>query len=330
MSLTVRRPGLLTTIQDLGRAGHRASGVTSGGAMDVFALRIANLLVGNDEGAAGVEVTLLGPTLRFDGDHLCAIGGADLGARLDGIVVPPWRPFFAPAGSELAFEGPRIGCRAMIAVAGGVDVPVVLGGRGTDLRGGFGGYAGRALAAGDMFAIGVATAAARISAERLRSEGRAVARWGAGPSLTGRHAAPATVRILDGPEYASLNMASRETLEATTFSVLASSDRMGYRLAGGTLQLEMPLEMISSPVMPGTVQLPPSGDPIVLMADGQTTGGYPRIANVISADLPLLAQCAPGAPIRFRRVAPEDARRALLSRNRDLRQLADAIRLRGA
>jgi antagonist of KipI len=324
----VLRPGLLTTVQDGGRPGLQRHGVVVGGALDDFALRVANLLVGNAARAAGLEITLLGPALRLAADHLLALGGADLTAMLDGEPVPPWRAFAAAAGSTLSFRGPVSGARAYLAVAGGVDVPPVLGGRGTDLRAGFGGLDGRPLRAGDTVPAGTAaTAAAALRAALLRG-GRRVAAWGAGPGLLPRYAAEPVVRVLPGPEHDLFTAASRAALVEASFEVRPQSDRMGYRLGGPRLELADPLELVSSPVTAGTVQVPAGGQPIVLLADRQTTGGYPRIAHVVTVDLPLLAQAPPGAAVRFRAIGLAEAQRLWLERERDLRTFAEAVRLR--
>jgi antagonist of KipI len=324
----VLRPGLLTTVQDRGRPGSQRHGVVVGGALDDFALRVANLLVGNATGAAGLEITLLGPTLRLAADHLLALGGADLNATLDGEPVPTWRAFAAAAGCTLVFRAPGSGARACLAVAGGVDVPPVLGGRGTDLRAGFGGLDGRPLRAGDTIPVGVASPAAAALRLALLRRGRRVAAWGAGRGLLPLYSPEPVLRVLPGPEHDGFTAASRAALVEASFEVSSQSDRMGYRLSGPRLELADPLELVSSPVTAGTVQVPADGQPIVLMADRQTTGGYPRIAQVITVDLALLAQAPPGSPVRFRVVRLEEAQRLWLERERSLRMFAEAVRLR--
>jgi len=328
MSVRVARPGLLSTVQDLGRPGLQRHGVVVGGAMDTTALRIANLLVGNAQDAAALEVTLLGPTLEFDGEHLFAIGGADLGAHLDREPVPPWRPCKAGPGSVLSFTGARSGCRAYVALAGGIDVPRVLGSRGTDLRAGIGGVGGRALAAGDVIAIGAPSTHARRWLDELSARARRVAGWGASRSLFAPSVPEPVIRVLRGLDHELFDAPSRAALLEAVFQVSAQSDRMGYRLDGPRLTLEQPRELLSAPIALGTVQVPPSGQPIVLMADRHSVGGYPRIAQVITADLPLLAQAALGARVRFREVTLAEAQTAYLERERDLRQLAVAMQLR--
>jgi antagonist of KipI len=328
VALRVVRPGPQTTVQDLGRPGLQRVGVSVGGAMDTVALRVANLLVGNAEGAAGLEMTLLGPTLAFEEDALFALGGADLGATLDGRPLPCWRAVAARKGSELAFSGARTGCRTYLALAGGLAVPEVLGGRGTDLKAGYGGLGGRALTAGDRLPLGESAPSARGRLERLLGAPDPVERWGAWLGLLPPYADVPRVRILPGAEHAHFDEDSRWALVSARFEVTPRSNRMGYRLRGPPLALRAPLELISSPVTEGTVQVPPGGDPIVLMADRQTTGGYPRIAQVITVDLPLLAQLRPGAGLLFEEVSLARAQEALLARERELRVFAEAVRLR--
>jgi antagonist of KipI len=324
MSLTIVRAGTLTTVQDGGRPGRQSSGVSVGGAMDDSALRIANALVGNDVGAAALEITLAGAIIRFESDHLIAIAGGDLGATLGRAPVPVWRPAIARGGSVLAFEGRRSGCRAYLAVAGGIDVPRVLGGRGTDLCAGFGGLHGRPLSASDRIQAGEP---APLSARILAALGRASLAWGVAAGVRPPYSENPSVRIVPGPEYGWLSNEGRATLESAELEVTPVSNRMGYRLRGPRLTLARDDEMISSPVALGTVQLPPSGEPIVLMADRQTTGGYPRVANVVTVDVPLLAQLPPGARLTFRMATHEEARRSLAEHHRDLRRLVDGIRL---
>lgn len=323
--IRVTRGGLLTTVQDLGRAGMQQHGVAVGGAMDTNAHRITNLLVGNPDSAAALECTMLGPELELADDALLAIGGGDLGATLNGDPVPLWCPFIAPAGSTLSFTAPRAGCRAYVAFGGGIDVPLVLGSRGTDLIAGIGGLDGRALQRGDEVATAVAGDLSRRIRDRLHADPRHAR--SAGRSLLPRHASEPVVRIMPGPEHERFSSASRELLTAGAFAVSPQSNRMGIRLAGPALALEGLYDLHSSPVATGTIQVPPSGDPIVLMADHQTIGGYPRIAAVITVDLPLLAQAPPGMHVRFRSVDVVEAQSVYLRREHDLRVFAESLRL---
>jgi len=329
----VLHPGQLATVQDGGRVGHQAEGIPVAGAMDELSLRVANLLVGNDEHAAALECTLVGPTLRFDEHALIALAGADLGVKADGVTLPLWRPICLPAGTTLSAASAVRGCRDYLAVAGGIDVPPVLGSRSTYLRASLGGVDGRALRRGDRLALGAATELGRrIGAAVARARGReriAIATWGASASLVPFYTSSATVRVLEGAHASLLTPDSMERMWSAEFRVGAQSDRMGYRLESGDspLTLGAPCEILSEAVAFGTVQLPPGGNPIVLMADRQTTGGYPRIGEVASVDLPLVAQLRAGDRLRFRPVSLDEAQRLYLAREDNIRQARAAIAL---
>jgi antagonist of KipI len=323
--IRITRGGLLTTVQDLGRAGMQQHGIATGGAMDTTAHRVVNLLVGNPEDAATLECTMIGPELEFEDDLLLAIGGGDLGATLDGAPIPMWCPFTARPGSVLAFSGARSGCRAYVAVAGGVDVPIVLGSRGTDLIAGMGGLDGRALQRNDEIGAGPPSDLSQRIRERLSADPRHAR--SAGRSLLPRRSPEPVARIIHGPEHDRFSAVSRELLSADAFEVSPQSNRMGLRLMGPALALAGLYDLHSSPVAAGTVQVPPSGDPIVLMADHQTIGGYPRMASVITADLGIFAQAPPGMRVRFREVDVAEAQSAYLDREHDLRVFTEAIRV---
>ena len=315
MSIRVLRAGLLTTVQDLGRPGHQRDGVPVGGAMDTVALRLANLLAGNDEGAAALEVTLDGPTLAFDAETVVAIGGADLQAQLDGHRLRPWWAARVPAGATLKFAGWRSGCRAYVAVAGGIDVPPVLDSRSTYAPARFGGLAGRALQRGDVLPTGA----------RLRAPGAAIAGRAVAVSALPRYGG--TVRVVPGAHLELLTADARARLFDAEFRVTSKSDRMGYRLAGPPLALTAPVELLSAGVAFGTVQLPPGADPIVLMADRQTTGGYPRLGEVATVDLPAMAQLRPGDTVRFAPISLGEAQALYLERERAVAALGRALLL---
>lgn len=330
MSVCVELPGMLTTVQDLGRRGHQAEGVPVGGAMDQVAHRVANLLVGNDDDAATLEITLLGPSVSFRASALIALCGADLGALLGDTQLPPWRAAFAPSGTRLAFSGGRAGCRAYLAVAGGIDTPPVLGSRSTLLRARFGGLRGRALERGDELSVGRATDLSQriASAVRGASEDIAVARWAASPAIRPAYSGQVVVHVLADAHTRNLTAESHERLFGAEFRIAPQSDRMGFRLEGPTLELESPLELLSEGVTFGTIQLPAGGAPIVLMADRQTTGGYPRIGCIAAVDLPLVAQLRPGDRLRFQPISLREAQAMYLARERDLAQARVGIALR--
>ena len=297
--LTVLRHGLLTTIQDGGRWGHQAEGVPVAGALDVGSARRANAMVGNDRDAAVLETTLLGPELRVEADVTFAVAGADLGVALDGRPLPLNTVVQGRAGSTLAFGQRRAGGRAYVAFRGGIDVPLVLGSRATHTRSAMGGLDGRPLRAGDR--LGLGTGPQDASLEPVAHV--------APLSAAGQ---PMTLRVLPGPQREWFDDAALDTLEQTTFTVDPQSDRMGLRLSS-TAQIPRRAagEMISDATFPGAVQVPPSGQPILLLADRPTTGGYPQIAVVISADLSLAGQLVPGDRVRFEMCSMQVARAAL-------------------
>lgn len=311
----VLAPGLLTTVQDLGRPGWQRHGITPGGAVDGPALRLANLLVGNAEGAAGLEVTLAGPTLRFMVDALVAVTGGEARVLVNNRRVPAWCPVWLAAGATLTIGNVRSGCRVYLAVAGGIAVPRVLGGRGTHLAAGFGGFSGRALRAGDILKGGPASSWARRLAAVLTGPGPfAAARWWISPEVRPPYSPAPVVRVMRGPQWTWFGREAQEKFLGEPFAVTAHSDRMGLRLepaeavrsilGGGARP-----EMLSEGVATGAVQVSPDGRPIVLLADRQTIGGYPKIAHVAAVDLPLLAQARPGDAIRFREVSVAEAQK---------------------
>lgn len=302
MAITVIRAGMLTTVQDLGRRGHRAAGVPLGGAVDSMAARLVNLLVGNAEDAAVVEFTLLGPELEFAVEATIAIGGGDFG------IAPLWQPLHVKAGDRVKFGPARTGCRGYLAVAGGFDVPPVLGSRGTYLRAGFGGFEGRALRDGDVLR----------AAEVAR---RAVGRWHIDERILPAYGSAPTVRVLPGAQAGEFDA----SWLGNVFSVSPKSDRMGARLAGATLERDNVNDLVSSCVAPGTIQVPPDGQPIILLADAQTIGGYPQLAHVIGVDLPVVAQLRPGDTVRFASVSLDEAHRLLSAREHAMAMLREGL-----
>jgi biotin-dependent carboxylase-like uncharacterized protein len=320
MSVRVLAPGLLTTVQDRGRHGWRHLGVGTAGAVDLFSHAVANLLAGNASDAAALEISLQGPRLQFDQSAVVAICGADIAARADGVDLPAWRRVSLPAGTRLALGACRRGARAYLAVAGGIGVPPVLGSCSTDLRGDFGGMHGRPLAAGDVLPM----------ARSLPSPGGSivVSPWWIDPTpdllLHEGREQPVVVRVLPGRDAS----APEHALFARPWRVGAASNRQGLRLDGDALSLRDGREAVSEPVAPGTIQQPPAGGPIVLLADAQTLGGYPRIGHAISADWPRLAQLRPGDLLRFEPCTASAARRLACEQRQRLARIAYAIAAR--
>jgi biotin-dependent carboxylase-like uncharacterized protein len=316
MSVRVLAPGLLTTIQDLGRHGSRHLGVGSAGALDAYSHSVANLLAGNPVEAQTLEITLAGPRLAFDQDTVIALCGAQLDASVDGIAMPGWRRVLAPAGAILEFGACRRGARAYLSMAGGFIVDTVLGSASTDLRGGFGGLAGRALIAGDVLATTCGSVPTVMDVE--------IAPWWIDPSPDLVFASPTVVRVLPGSDRTS----PVDALFTRHWRVSNASNRQGLRLEGEAMQIDDTRERISEPVAPGTLQLPPDGRPIVLLADAQTHGGYPRIGHAIRADWPRLAQLRPGDTVSFVPCTPAAAREAQRAQAQRLARIAFAIAAR--
>jgi len=296
MAVNVIQPGVFTTVQDLGRPGHRHEGVPVSGAADEVALRVANLLVGNEESAAGLECTLHGPEVIFDEDRVVAVGGG----AFDGL---PWmQPFLVRAGERVRFGRVLGGCRGVIAIAGGIAVARVLGSRSTCTRAGFGGFEGRALRSGDALPIGAG------------ATGLPSGYWHIDVRILPAYANTVTVRVLAGAHSAAFPAGWADA----EYEVLPASDRMGVRLGGPAVRRSGGEEAASAPVAPGTVQVPPDGQPLVLLADAQTIGGYPRLAHVITVDLPLMAQLPPGGRVRFALTTLAEAHRLWLAREHAL------------
>ena len=319
MNAVVTRAGFLTSVQDLGRMGSRQFGVTTSGALDSFALRVANLLVGNDEGAAGLEITLGGLQLRFEDERIVAWCGGEFDVQIGSRVLPAGHVAHLHAGDELKFGRTQIGCRCWLAISGGIDVPVVLGSRSTDLRGNFGGIEGRALRDEDVIPLskwpGSPTPATAISSWSAPHDWVSPARRG--PIL----------RFIRGIDWERFNASTLQRFTSEAFTVSPDSDRMGVRLDGPELKRLDKTDLISEAVAPGTIQVPPSGKPILLLGDCQTIGGYPKIAHVITADLGVAAQLRAGDCVRFSEVSPQDAHRLLLERKRDLERFRIGLSL---
>jgi biotin-dependent carboxylase-like uncharacterized protein len=325
----VLKPGALSQLQDLGRYGHQRYGVPVNGAMDEWSHRIANILVGNPEDCATLECALTGPVLRFASDRLIALSGADMRASVDDMPAPPNQPLLVRGGATLRFGERRSGARLYLAVRGGFDVPPVMGSRSTFIRGAYGGFQGRALARDDRLPLCPADTGYPGATRLLVQCGTAFVSAGLF-DLPAAEGALEALRVMAGPQWETFTDEARTAFSEQDFHIGNASDRMGYRLRGPRLSLSRPLEMVSEAVSFGTVQVPPDGDPIILMADRQSAGGYPKIAYVASVDLPLLAQAMPGDMVRFRMISLEQAQAAYLSREASLAalrvQVAQAMR----
>lgn len=315
--LTVLQPGLLTTVQDLGRHGSAHLGIGASGAADQPALRLANALVGNPATAGALEMTLIGPTLQFERDAWVALTGAPLPrARLNDAPVAMWRAVRVTAGARLSLGPMPCGCRSYLAVAGGIDVDTWRDSRATDVNVGLGPIP-RPLKAADTLPVGEATGDAIVDAS-----------WSLDPRPWFDAAQPHMLRITPGSHTDRLDARSRAALAAATFVASNASNRVGVRLDGPPLALGAPLELVSAGVTAGTVQLPPGGHPIIMGPEHPVTGGYPRIAHVVAVDLPKLAQCRPGDTVRFAWMDMAEAVAALARREVALHQLIERIHRR--
>ena len=306
MGIKVLNPGILTTVQDLGRVGYQEFGVSVSGAMDPRALKIANILAGNEENEACLECTMMGPMLQFDEANVIAIGGGDLGASIDGKPVPPCSAVKVEAGQTLRFAGPKAGIRAYIAFAGGLDIPVVMGSRSTNMKAKIGGFKGRKLEKDDEIGF-------RAPVTELKN-------------LEGRHFAPEvvpqseyTVRVVLGPQDDMFTEAGISTFLGETYTVTPEFDRMGCRLEGKEIEHTGGGDIISDGISFGAIQVPGAGKPIIMLADRQTTGGYTKIANVITADFRILAQLKAGDKVHFEKVSVGAAQDALITERNALR-----------
>lgn len=296
--ITILRAGLLTTVQDEGRWGYQAYGMPVAGVMDRYAYRLANLLVGNRPGAAALEMTLRGDEFRFEQSCLVAVCGANMRPLLDGRKIDTWSAVQISPGSELHFDYAVAGCRAYLAVRGGIDVPMVLGSRSTYTRGRVGGLNGRALRQGDTLQIGTEAA---VPAGPRKLEDRFIPRYEDHVQL----------RVLLGPQDDCFTPQGLETLFNSVYTVSTEADRMGYRLEGPVIEHRGKPDIVSDALCQGAIQVPGHGMPIVMMADRQTTGGYTKVGTVIGPDLFKLAQAKTGDTISFVNCTEDEALAAL-------------------
>ena len=319
--LIIERAGFLTSVQDLGRTGFREFGVSSGGALDSFGLRVANLLVGNDQGVAGLEITLGGLQLRFEEERVVAWCGGGFEVQIASVRFPAGHAAHVQAGERLKFGRAQIGCRAWLAVSGGIGVSAVLGSRSTDLRAHFGGFEGRNLRDEDVLPLGVWLGSPPPAA--------GISSWTAPHDWVNPAKPKPILRFIHGVDWDRFNASSIQRLTTEAFKVSQDSDRMGVRLEGPELKRVDESDLISEAVAPGTIQVPPSGRPILLLGDCQTIGGYPKIAHVITVDLGVAAQLRAGDHVRFSEVSLTDAHRLLLEREGEFERFRVGISLQG-
>jgi antagonist of KipI len=315
MRIDVVKPGMLSQLQDLGRHGYQHLGVPVGGAMDEWSHRMANLLAGNAEDAATLEIVMMGPSLRFQTATEIAITGADLSPTVNGAPVAMNRRLETPAGAQLDFGRRVNGMWSYLAVRGGFAATPVMGSRSAYVRGGFGGHEGRALRKDDQLETFDTAPAGRAPLLEIPSS--------LPPMNPG---SVVSLRIVPGEQWSNFGTDAQGLLSRAIYRISLKSDRMGYRLEGPALLRTDPRELISEAVNSGTIQVPPDGQPIVLMAERQTTGGYPKVAHVIGVDLPQLAQMAPQQELRFVPVTLEEAQNLYLERELKLAALREALR----
>jgi len=330
----VIQPGAFTTVQDLGRYGYQKYGVSISGAMDRFALRAANLLVGNGEGEAAVEATLIGPKLKALAKLRVAFTGADLSPAVDGKPAPMWRGVDVREGGVISFGAPKSGCRAYLAVAGGIDFPIVMGSRSIHTRSNLGGN-GRALAKGDLIKRKESGSRSQESGIRNQEAGIRNQESGIGVQDSGLRQIPddeipiyerrLTVRVVLGPQDDYFTRKGIETFLQSEYEITPQADRMGYRLKGPKVAHQSGADILTDATPPGSIQVPGDGMPIILLADGQTTGGYSKIATVTSVDQDLLAQARPGDKVRFQKVTITEAHRLLREMEGRMQRIKKAL-----
>jgi antagonist of KipI len=312
------RSGFHSTVQDLGRTGFRRFGISLGGALDPFAARLANLMVGNDDTAAVLETAFGAVSLGFGDDRIVAWSGGDFVVRIGSTVLPPGHASHVAAGDVVEFGVPQHGCRAWLAISGGIDVPLVLGSRATDVRTGFGGLDGRRIQDGDEIPLLPNPDRAVMLLRRLAKQ--EVGHWSPPRQWTNANPAKAILRFVPGTEWSRLSSGDSDIFKTQSFSVSTDSDRMGIRLNGPSLRSGEGHQLLSEAIAPGTVQIPPSGQPILLLRDCQTIGGYPKIAHVLTVDLGIAAQLRPNNEVSFRQETLAEAHRLLLQQQAELRQ----------
>jgi antagonist of KipI len=310
--VTIVRAGPLLSVQDLGRPRYRSEGISPGGALDVHAARLANLLVGNAEKDALFEITFGQARFRFNDERIVACCGADSG-------IPLGKPVRVLPNDLLAFTAPNRGCRSWLAISGGLNLSKLLGSCSTDLRGNFGGWEGRALRDGDELPLGPATSDVRFTGPR--------ADWSA-PNEWARTAPPhPMLRCVAGAEWESFTAEAQRLFQRDAYTVSAQADRMGARLEGPKLNRRSKMELVSEAVAPGTVQVAHDQQPILLLGDCQTIGGYPKIAHVITVDLPIAAQLRSGDAVRFQLVTLAEAHERFVTRERDFSRFRVGLQL---
>lgn len=329
--ITIIKPGLLDSIQDLGRHGYQKYGVVTSGAMDGWAHRIANLLVGNNEKDSTLEITLIGPEIRFEEDSLIALCGGDFQPTIDGIPVPMWRPIFIKKNHMLTLGHAQKGCRVYLAVEGGLDCPVVMNSQSTYIRAGIGGFKGRPLKKDDQLAFGIKSKRTKqISANLAKNISDKIfqaTKWSVASPLIPQLDSHQEIRVTKGNQFGSFNKSYTTHFFNDSFTVSPESDRMGYRLNSPLPTPIIAEELISEAISFGSIQVPPDGKPIILTADRQTTGGYPKIAQISTCDFSLIAQAKPGDTFTFTEISLAQSQALFIEREQNFQQLKTILAL---
>jgi len=310
MSILFQKAGLLSTVQDLGRMGFRRLGINSNGAMDARAARLINVLLGNDETEAILEMHFPAPRILFEEAAIISLGGADFGAKINDESIENWRPYFVDKNQTLNFTKKFAGNRAYLSTKNGFAIEKWLGSASTNLVAETGGFRGRSLQKGDRLSFN-----SKFKIQNSKFP------YKISKSLIPRYSSFPTIRVVAGAEHTKLTEESKEIFESAIYAVGLSSNRMGFRLSGEKLNLNRKFEMVSAAVAFGTIQLLPDGQMIILMADHQTSGGYPRIAHVASVDLPILAQLGANDKVNFQLISLPEAEDLMLEFERDLNLL---------
>ncbi|WP_010630758.1 biotin-dependent carboxyltransferase family protein [Sporolactobacillus vineae] len=322
MALTLIRAGFASAVQDLGRHGYQKYGIIVGGVMDPPAAKLANWLVGNPDGSAMIEYSFLGPSVLFEEDTVFALSGADCRPELDGKAIICGRPYVAHEGEILSVGGMISGSRGYLAVAGGIATPEWLGSRSTYERAGQGGFKGRLLKDHDRLPVGRRSGTSAKLMNGLANTNSAVS-WFF--SLRRSYRGVKRIRVIPDELWNKFTESSRRLFQSAVYTITTSADRMGYRLDGPEVSLGEPFELYSEAVTNGSIQVPRSGHPIILMTDHQSTGGYPRIAQVATVDLPILAQLPPDSRIRFSLISVDKAENLLIQQEKQLLRLRKSV-----
>ena len=330
MSITVLNPGLLTTIQDLGRIGYQKYGVIVSGAMDTYSMRLSNIVVGNEENEGVLEITMVGPSLKLPKGTLFSITGADLSPTINNKAIPMGRPVYLKEDCTLKFGGCKTGCRAYFAVAGGFEVPIVMDSKSTYLRAELGGFEGRALRKNDVLNMGTKSEMSyRIikKLEGIKSEDEFIAPNWYVKNYSIKRSKNTIMRVFEDRQFNKISDDSINKFFNSEFNIDTKSDRMGYRLSGPKIELKEKLEMISEEVSVGTIQIPPDGNPIILLADRQTAGGYPKIAHVASVDIQKIVQLKPNDKLMFKKITLKEAEKLYFQGEKYISDVKKSIKL---